>query len=77
MLIAPWSSFIVPINLWHSGENFLLNTCIVDRHMTVVHRKVKHDSQPRWMNDEIRTAIKTRDFHIKENTFCAVQGMEE
>ena len=55
----------------------MLNTCIVDRHMTVVHRKVKHDSQPRWMNDEIRTAIKTRDFHIKENTFCAVQGMEE
>ena len=37
--------------------------------MPVVHKKVKHDSQPRWMNDEIRTAIKTRDFHNKKTHF--------
>ena len=40
--------------------------------MPVVHKKVKHDSQPKWMNDEIRIAIQTSDFHKKKTIFCAV-----
>ena len=37
--------------------------------MLIVRKKVKRDSQPNWINDKIRSAIRTRDFHKKKNNF--------
>ena len=38
--------------------------------MPVVRKKGKRDIQPNWMNDKIRIAIQTRDFHKKKNNFA-------
>ena len=70
MFNAPWSK----INSLHCADKALaywsdifLN--IVDKHMPVVRKKVKRDMQPNWINDKIRIAIQTRDFHKKKNNF--------
>lgn len=38
----------------------------IDKHMPVIQKKVKHSSQPKWMNIEIRKDMHTRDLHKKK-----------
>ena len=35
---------------------------IIDKHMPVVQKKVKHSNQPNWISSEIKNAMYTRDF---------------
>ena len=70
MLNAPWSN----ITSLHCADKALaywsdILKNIVDKHMPIVRKKVRRDSQPNWINDKIRSAIQTRDFHKKKNNF--------
>ena len=61
MLNAPWSN----ITSLHCADKALaywsdIFKNIVDKHMPIVRKKVKRDSQPNWINDKIRSAIQTR-----------------
>ena len=40
---------------------------IVDKHMPVIHKRVKRVRQPKWLTTEIQDAIHTRDFLKKTN----------
>lgn len=35
---------------------------VIDKHMPIIHKRVKRIRQPKWMNEEIKHAIHTRDF---------------
>jgi hypothetical protein len=40
---------------------------IIDKHMPIIQKKVKHSIQPSWINEEIKNAMYTRDFLKKTN----------
>jgi len=47
----------------------LLYQSVIDKHMPLIHKRVKRLQQPKWMNKEIQLAIHTRDYMKKRQSF--------
>jgi hypothetical protein len=68
MFNAPWHS----VNRL-SSPNAALATWsemyqeVINKHMPIVQKRVKHAIQPSWINEEIKNAMHTRDFLKKTN----------
>ena len=63
------SLFSVEISGIDSALNFEAWTTtfmkVYNKHAPIKTKRVKHETQPEWINDEIKTAMKTRDAHYK------------
>jgi hypothetical protein len=67
MFSAPWDTVNMQPNSDLAVElfNSLCNN-VLNKHMPLKTKRIKIDTKPAWMNDEIKNAIHQRDFHKKK-----------
>ena len=49
---------------------------ILDKHMSIIEKKVRHLIQPHWINGEIKNAMYTRDYLKKINNHAEYKAGE-
>ncbi len=70
MFNAPWKNINNVANSDKAVSLFSsMFTCILDKHMPLVTKRVRHHNKLGWLNPEIKKAIHDRDFHKKKGNW--------